>query len=247
MRGFWKLTKIELKLYFRFPVMAIITLAVPVMILLLVGSIFGNLPSTLFGGFGAVDVAVPAYTAMIIAIGTFLTVPIALSNYRERGILRRFRTTPVHRLTLLGVQMLLQFIVTLLGMLLLILIGELVFGIRFEGRVVSYLLSFSLSCLSFFSFGLVLGSLLPNVRVANLVGNVLLLPMIYLSGATIPNEVMSPELRSFQRFIPLSHVVSLLQGLWVGDAWSAHQTELVVLGCILVVSIIIAVMIFRWE
>ncbi|MCX6027137.1 MAG: ABC transporter permease [Chloroflexi bacterium] len=247
MPSFWKLTVVECKLYFRFPIMALFTLALPLMILILLGSMFGNEPSPMYGGYGSVDVSVPAYAAMIIAISAFISLPITLANYRERGILRRFRATPVSPAAVLGAQLVMQFVMTLLGMALLIVAGRLVFGLRFEGNALSVLAAFSLSCLSFFAFGMVLAGLIPSVRLASVVGNVLLQPMIYLSGATIPLEVMSPRMREFTRFIPLTHAVTLLRGLWVGDAWSEHQTELIVLSAILVVCTIVAVKVFRWE
>jgi len=131
-------------------------------------------------------------------------------------------------------------------MALLIVAGRLVYGLRFEGKALSVLGASSLSCLSFFTFGMVLASILPSVRLASVVGNVLLQPMIYLSGATIPLEVLSPRMREFIQFIPLTHVVTLLRGLWVGDTWSEHQTELMVLTAILVVCSIVAVMVFGW-
>jgi ABC-2 type transport system permease protein len=247
MQSFWKLAVVECKLYFRFPIMALFTLALPLMILILLGSIFGNEPSPLYGGYGSVDVSVPAYAAMIIAISAFISLPITLANYRERGILRRFRATPVSPAAVLGAQLVMQFLMTLLGMALLIVAGKLVYGLRFEGNALSVLAAFSLSCLSFFAFGMILAGLIPSVRLASIVGNVLLQPMIYLSGATIPLEVMSPRMREFIRFIPLTHVVTLLRGLWVGDVWSEHQTELIVLSAILVVCSIVAVKVFRWE
>lgn len=247
MRGFWKLTWIECKLYFRFPIGAIFTLALPLMVLILLGSIFGNAPSPIYGGYGSVDVSVPAYSAMVIAISALISLPVNLAIYRERGILRRFRATPVSPIAVLGAQLVMQFLMTLIGMLLLIVAGKLIFGLRFAGNVLSVLIAFLLGCLSFFSVGMILAGLIPNVRVASVVGNVLLQPMVYLSGATIPLEVMSPGMRNFIRFIPLTHVVTLLKGLWMGDAWSQHQTEVIVLGVILVVASMVAVKVFRWE
>ncbi|MCX6030599.1 MAG: ABC transporter permease [Chloroflexi bacterium] len=247
MRGFWKLIWTECKLYFRMPIMAFFTLVIPVLLVLLFGSIFGNEPSPQYGGYGTVDLSVPAYTALIIALSALISLTITLANYRERGILRRFRATPISPAAVLGAQLIMQFVITLAGMGLLVLTGKLAFGLRFDGDALSVLAAFTLSCLSFLAFGMVLAGLMPNVRVASVVGNVLLYPMIYLSGSTIPMEVMPPAMRNISRFVPLTHVVTLLQGLWKGDAWSQHQTELIVLGAILVVSSVVAVNVFRWE
>ena len=109
------------------------------------------------------------------------------------------------------------------------------------------LAAFTLGCLSFFSIGMILAGVLPNTRTGTIFGNVLLQPMVYLSGVTIPKEVMSKGMQEAIRFNPLTHVVTLMQGMWQGDAWSQHQTEVVVLGAVMVVAGIIAVKVFRWE
>jgi ABC-2 type transport system permease protein len=247
MRGFLKLTWTECKLYFRFPIGAVFTLVLPLMVLVLLGSIFGNAPSQTYGGYGSVDASVPAFTAMVIAISALISLPINLANYRERGFLRRFRASPVSPLSVLGAQLVTQFMMTLLGMLLLIAAGKLIFGLRFGGNGWSVFAAFTLGSLSIFSAGMLLAGTVSSVRVASIVGNVLLAPMVYLSGATIPMEVMSPGMRQFIRFIPLTHVVTLLKGLWFGDSWSQHLTEVIVLGAILVVASAAAVKVFRWE
>jgi ABC-2 type transport system permease protein len=246
-KSFWKLTLAELKIYFRFPIAAFFTLALCPLLLVMFGAIFGNEPSPAYGGYGYLDVTVPAYSALVIAISALVAIPIALANYRERGILRRYRATPVSPAAVLGAQLLMQFAMTLLGMLLLVMIGKVFFHLRFEGNAVSVLAAFTLGCLSFFSVGMLLAGVLPNTRAATIVGNVLLQPMVYLSGATIPLSVMSPGMRAFTRFIPLTHVVNLLTGLWRGAAWSQYQSEVVILGAILVVSGIAAIRVFRWE
>jgi ABC-2 type transport system permease protein len=247
MRGFWKLTLTEIKLYFRFPLMAFFTLVVPLMLLFLFGSIFGNEPSPEHGGYGTVDASVPAYTALIIGLSALIALPITLANYRERGILKRFRATPVSPAAVLGAQLVVQFLMTLAGMGLLVVAGKLFYGLRFDGNALSVFAAFVLSCLSFFALGLLLAGVMPNVRTGAIVGNVILYPMIYLSGATIPMEIMPAGMKVIARFIPLTYVVTLLQGLWKGETWAIHWLEPVVLSLLLVVTSILAVKFFRWE
>lgn len=247
MRGFWKLTWIECKLYFRFPIGAFFTLVLPLMLLILMGSVFGNEPSPMYGGMGSVDLSVPAYTAMVIGISALISLPINLATYRERGILRRFRATPVSPMVVLGAQLVMQLFMTMLGMLLMILAGKLFFGLRFSGNVLNVAGAFLLGCMSFFSVGMILAGILPNTRVASIVGNVLLQPMVYLSGATIPLEVMPSGLRSVVGFIPLSHVVTLLKGMWLGEAWTRHLPEVGILAGMLILGVIVSAKTFRWE
>jgi ABC-2 type transport system permease protein len=247
MKAFWKLTLVECKLYFRFPIAAFFTLGLLPMILLLLGAIFGNTPSPNFGGAGFLDVAVPGFIALVIAISALMSLPMSLTGYRERGILRRYRATPVRPAAVLGAQLVTHFAMTILGMLLLILIGKVLFHLQFAGDFAGVLAAFTLGCLSFFSIGMILAGVFPNTRVGTIVGNVILQPMVYLSGVTIPKEVMSQGMQAAIRFNPLTHVVTLLQGMWRGDAWSLHQTEVLVLGAILVVAGLLAVRLFRWE
>ena len=247
MKSFWKLTLAECKVYFRFPIAAFFTLGLLPMVLLILGAAFTNEPQPQFGGRGFLDWAVPGFIAMVIAISALMSLPMAVTTYRERGILRRYRATPVSPAAVLGAQLVTQFAMTFLGMLLLILIGRVVFNLRFEGNIANVVAAFTLGCLSFFSIGMILAGVFPNTRTGTIFGNVLLQPMIYLSGVTIPKEAMSEGMQQAIRFNPLTHVATLLQGMWRGDAWSQHQTEVVVLGIILVAAGIVAVKVFRWE
>ncbi|MBU2610204.1 MAG: ABC transporter permease [Chloroflexi bacterium] len=247
MRAFLKLTWVEIKLFFREPIGAFFTLAFPLMMLFLFGAIFGNEPSPYFGGYGSVDVSVPAYTAMIISTSGLLTLTIGMATYRENGILRRLRATPLRPQTILLAQVVVIFLMTLLGMALLVLAGKLVYHLRFDGSPLSVAAAFVLSSLSFFALGFVLAGLMPTARTAQVVGMVIFYPMIFLSGATIPLESLPDAVRSFARFLPLTHVVTLLRGLWIGEPWSQHTTEVIVLAALLVVGILVSIKTFRWE
>ncbi len=247
MNALIKLTWTELKLYFREPIGAFFTLVFPLMMLFLFGSMYGNEPSEYFNGYGSVDVSVPGYTAMIIATSALMSLTIVIAAYRENGILRRLRATPLHPQAILFAQVIVIFTMTLAGMVLLIIAGKLVYHLRFNGNPWSVALAFTFASLSFFSVGFVLAGLLPSARSAQLVGMVLLYPMIFLSGATIPLEVLPEGVRSVARFLPLTYVVNLLRGLWIGEAWSQLWMEVFVLAGLLVAGVVISVLTFRWE
>jgi ABC-2 type transport system permease protein len=242
-----KMTWIEAKLFLREPVGAFFTLVFPLMMLFLFGSIYGNIPSQYFGGRGTVDVSVPAYTAMIIATTSLVGLTITMASYREKGILRRLRTTPVSPLVVLLAQVIVLFLMTALGMLLLVVAGRLVYQMRFDGNAFSVLVGFILCCLSFFAIGFVLAGLMPTARTAQVVGMVILYPMLFLSGAGFPRELLPETILKISRFLPLTYVVTLLRGLWIGDAFSLHLSEVFVLLGILVLGVLISIKTFRWE
>lgn len=247
MKSLLKMTWMEAKLFIREPIGMFFTMVFPLMMLFLFGSIYGNKPSSLFGGRGTIDVSVPAYTAMIIGTTGLMSTAITMATYRENGILRRLRTTPISPLTVLGAQVIVLFLMTTLGMVLLVVAGELVYHMRFEGNPISVLAGFTLSSLSFFAIGFVLAGLMPTARTAQVVGMVLLYPMLFLSGAGFPRELLPEAVKQVSTFLPLTYVVDLLRGLWIGETWGQHLTAALVLAGVLVAGVLLSVKVFRWE
>ena len=247
MKSLLKMTWMETKLFLREPVGAFFTLAFPLMMLFLFGSIYGNEPTPMFGGRGTIDISVPAYTAMIVATTGLMGLTITMAAYRENGVLRRLRTTPVSPLVVLAAQVLVLFLMTTLGMLLLVVAGKLVYRMRFEGNALSVFAGFTLSSLSFFAIGFVLAGLMPTARTAQVVGMVMLYPMLFLSGAGFPTELLPEAIRKISTFLPLTYVVNLLRGLWIGETWGQHAADALILAGILVAGVLISVRTFRWE
>lgn len=99
------------------------------------------------------------------------------------------------------------------GMVLLIIAGKLVYNMRFDGDALSVLAGFMLSSLSFFSIGFILAGLMPTARTAHVVGMVLLSPMLFLSGAGFPRELLPEAIKNISTFLPLTYIVNLLRGL----------------------------------
>lgn len=247
MRGLGKLILVQMKLYLREPIATFFTIFYAPLMLILFGAIYGNKPTPMFGGRGTMDVSVPAYIGLIIATVALIGLPVSTAAARESGVLRRFRATPLHPLAYIISDILSYLLMTLVGVLLLSLTGRLAFHVRFEGNILSVLAGFLLGTLAFFALGYLVAGLAPTARLAQTVGMVLAFPMMFLSGAAMPLEVMPAGVRAFSRYIPLTHVVSLMKGLWFGESWGKHLTEVAVLvGCLLVGSAV-AARLFRWE
>jgi ABC-2 type transport system permease protein len=247
MKSFFKFTWMETKLFLREPVGAFFTLIFPLMMLFLFGSIYGNEPSEYFNGYGSVDVSVPAYTAMIVATTGLMGLTITISSYRENGVLRRMRTTPISPLMILFAQVVVLFCMTLIGMAFLIVAGKIVYQMRFDGNIFNVVVGFILSSLSFFAIGFVLAGLLPSARTAQIVGMVILYPMLFLSGAGFPRELLPESIIKISKFLPLTYVVNLLRGFWIGEGWEKHVVNVIVLTGILIVGVVISYITFKWE
>jgi len=247
MRGFPYLAWINLKLYLREPIAAFTTLAFPPLLVVIFGAMYGNQPTPMFGGFGSMDVTMPAYTGLILASVGFLGVPIIISGYRESGVLRRFRVTPMQPLTYILADVVTNLFMVLLGMVALVAVGWLLYRVRFEGDVFAVLAAVILSGLALFAVGYVIGSLAPSVRTALVIGMVVFYPMTFLSGAAIPLEVLPETVQRVAQFLPLTYAVRLLRGLWLGRSWSDYLLESAVLSGVLAVSALLAARVFRWE
>jgi ABC-2 type transport system permease protein len=247
MKSLWKMTWMEAKLFLREPMSAFFTLVFPLMYLFLFGAISGNEPTPQFGGQRTIDASIPGLTAMIICIAGLMSTTMTMSTYREKGVLRRLRTTPVSPLVVLVAQVIVVFSMTGLGMLLLVTAGKLVYHVRFEGNPFDLLAGFALSSLSFFGIGFILAGTMPTVRSAWVVGMVLLYPMLLLSGAFFTVELLPAAVQRVSAFLPLTYVVNLLRGLWTGEPWGEHLLDVGVLTGLLFLGTIISVKIFRWE
>jgi len=247
MRALRKLSVVQFKLFIREPIAAFFALAFAPLVLVLFGFIFGNEPIAEFGGRGSIDIAVPGYTGMIIGTVGLMSVPIATAARREAGVLRRFMATPLRPLTYMITDVLVYLLITMLGIVLLFVVAKLGYNVRFDGNVVSVFLAIALGAFAFMALGYVLAGVAPTARVAQVVAMVLFYPMMFLSGASIPLEVMPEGVQRAARFLPLTHVVTLVKGMWFGEPWSEHGTEVIVLAAILVCGTAVASRVFRWE
>ena len=247
MKSLLKMTWMEAKLFLREPVPAFFTLVFPLIYLFMFGIISGNEPSPQYGGQKTIDASIPGLTAVIICITGLMAIPMTITTYRENGILRRLRTTPVNPLVVLVAQVIVVFVMTTLGMLLLVAAGTLFYHVHFAGNAFSMLGGFTLSSLSFFALGFIIASSMPTVRSAWVVGMVLMYPMMFLSGAFFTVEIMPAVVQKVSAFMPLTYVVNLLSGLWFGEPWGAHLLDVGVLVGMLVLGIIISTKTFHWE
>lgn len=247
MKSLLKMSWMEGKLFLREPVGAFFTLVFPLIMLFIFGTIAGVQPVPGTNSQVPVGDLIPALIAMVIGITGLMSITITIATYRENGILRRLRTTPVSPLVVMMAQVVVVFTMTALGMLLLIVTGKLFYQVSFEGNAISMLGGFILSSLSFFGIGFILAGTLPTARTAQVVAMVLLYPMLIFSGAAWPRELMPAAVQKVSACLPLTYVVNLLRGLWMGDAWGEHLLDLGVLMVMLVAGVIVSVKTFRWE
>lgn len=245
MKALLKLTQMELKLQVREPIALFFTLAFPVMLMILFGSIFGNEADQNLGGYGQMDLSMPGYIGMIIGTIGLLNIPVTLSNYRDQGILRRLRATPLQSGAVLWAQVITQVAMSLSGIALLAIVGFQFFNLRIPTETVNLLPAILISAFGFFAVGFMLAGVLPTARAAQAVGMAILYPMLFLSGAAMPRFIMPELVQQIGKALPLTHVVILLEDLWFYGTWNVISLA-VVMG-MLVIGLFVSRLTFRWE
>lgn len=245
MRKLFAALKTESLLFLRDFYGSFFTFAFPLLMLLLYGSIYGNLPSPYFNGMGAMDVSVPAYCVMIIGVTGLMALPLTLAGYKENQIYKRFDATPAGKGTIILAQVLVNVLMTLAGFVLLLLAGRVIYNIRIDGGFFPILSALLLSIGSIFSIGFFFTAIAPNIKISSLLCYVSYFVMIFLSGATMPREMFPESLKRISDFLPMTYAVNLLQGAFRGGDIRAHTVDLLVLSAILILCTALGAFLYR--
>jgi ABC-2 type transport system permease protein len=248
-----KLTAMELRLFFREPITVVFTLALPLMILYLLGGVFGNTAGDNTGpdgivpyrGFGATNWYTAAYVAVAVAGFTLISAPTHMVEYRETGVLRRLRASAVPRWMVLASQFLTSLVIATLGAAVLLVVALAATDVDPPVNWWAFLAAYVLGAFALVSLGLALGAVMPTARAAQSAGLVLWFMLLLICGAGPPPEVLPDAMRTLGQWLPLAPVISLLQEPWLTGGWAGRQA-LVVVG-ISVASLAVAWRLFRWE
>ena len=159
-----KMSWLELKLFGREPLTVLFTTAIPVILLFILGGVFGNTPDPdVYRGVGPMDFYVPAYISLVVASLGLIGIPVHLASYRERGVLRRFRASSVGLPNILASQAAVMLVMAIVGGFLLILLAALVYDINAPVSPLLAVPAFVLSTLCFAALGVMLGSIFPRL------------------------------------------------------------------------------------
>jgi ABC-2 type transport system permease protein len=245
MNATWELIRIETKLYLREPVAVFFSMVFPFLPLLVFGTLFGRGPA--MPGFRVIDVYVPALIAMVVAYLGLMGLPIALSEYREQGVLKRYRASPLSLGRFFAAHLAVQFVLLLLVSAAVTWVADLAFGLRFVGNLALVLAVIVIGTVSLFAVGFALVGLCNSSRTTQTVGSVLFFLMLFTSGAAVPRRQFPPWLKELTDWVPLSHLVDTLTAAWVGDPLAGHYHSIAILLGIAAVAFPVARKTFRWD
>ena len=247
MRGLLQLTWLETKIFLREPLGAIGSVVVPVVMYVLLGRMLGpRIPPDRTAA-GVVGIDVPVFAALLILLSAIVSLTTIVAIYREGGILKRLRATPLRPTTILTAQVLVKLLFTAASLLLMVFAGKRYFGAAAHIPVINFTLALLVATLSTLSIGFVMASVIPTARFAQPAAAAVLYPMVAVSGLFFPIAALPPWMRAVARVLPLRFVVSLLEGMLRGDGWRAHATDVFALAIVLAVCTAVSARVFRWE
>jgi ABC-2 type transport system permease protein len=244
LRGLWRLTWIEIKVFMREPLGAVGSILMPVLLYVLFGRLGRTmLPPGALASNNFFRVNLPVLVAVLITLNAVLSLVAIISIYREGGILKRLRATPLRPWTILTAHVLVKLALTGATLCLMLLAGRRYYPVGVQFPVASFVVALVLSTVSILSIGFLIASIVPTARFAQPIGAIILYPMFVMSGLFIPLSVLPP----FLRYMPLGYAVSLLLGIWKGEPWSAHTGDVLGLAVVFVACTALSAKVFRWE
>jgi ABC-2 type transport system permease protein len=248
MRGLWKLTWIEIKIFLREPLGAFGTIGFPVLFFLLVGRAANRrFPPPTVASSSFIRVDLPVLASLLISVSAVLSLVTIISIYREGGILKRLRATPLRPQTILIAHVIVKLMLTAFTLTLMVLAGKRYYPVGVHVPLFSFTIALLISTWSILSIGFLIASIVPTARFAQPIGAIILYPMFAVSGLFMPIQSLPPILHAVTRVLPLTYAVPLLQGIWNGDAWSAHIGDIAALAVVFAVCTALSAKVFRWE
>lgn len=245
MKKFMVICNMELRLFTRDFFSFFFALVFPVLMLLLFGGIYGNTPIYDGADIRIMDISVPAYSVMVIGVTGLMSLPLTLSGYKEKKIYKRFDATPVGKKSIMLAQVLTNFVMTLIGILILIIAGKILYHIQVEGTFLSIGVSILFSIVAMFSIGFLFTAIGWDLKSTNLLCYFFLFYYAFLSGATMPDMLFPDTMKKISNLLPMTYAVDLMQGVFAGDNLSLHGTELFILGLVTIICIAVGVILYR--
>lgn len=230
-----KLTWVELKLLLREPFAVIFTFVFPLVTLVVISGSFSIEDADAdFGGAAPWDYYLAAYIAVVIGAVGMIALPVHLAAYAERGILRRFRASSIPTWSVLCAQVLVGFLMMVIGGIVLVIASRLIYDASLPEQPSQVLIGFVVGAVAFLALGLLIAMITRNARAAQAAGMILFFPSFLLSGAGPPPSVMSDGMQKVSDVIPLTFVVRAIQDPWIGEG--ADITSLALLAVITVIA-----------
>ncbi len=246
MKQFMKLLEIEFKLGLRCPDVIVFGIVMPVGIFFLIAVTGGNQVAQ-GGGITYLQSAFAALMCVGICANAFMSIPLTISDYRDKKVLKHFFVTPVSPIVLLAAQLVKTAIIATLSAILVVLSAVFFYQYEMPGNPLLFVGAYLLVMVSMFSLGLMIASVAKSIKVANVVASCVYFPMLFLSGATIPFEIFPTIVQKLGNVLPLTYGIRLLKDVSLGIYNQDMYLSISLLVGFSIVGIVVSVVSFKWS
>ncbi len=247
MRGLWNLTWLEIKIFAREPLGFLSTILFPVVMFVVLGRSLSGRAASSDRVREFVSADLPVFAVTLMALNAVLSLVTIIAIYRESGILKRLRATPLRPHTILAAHVMVKLIFTAVTLVLMALAGRRFYPLPLDVAWFSFGIALIVSTISILSVGFLVASLVRTARFAQPVGTLVLYPMLGVSGLFMPIAALPAWLQPIAYVLPLRPAVSLLRGIWVGEGWLAHVGDIAGLALVFAISVALSSRLFKWE
>ena len=247
MKAFRALLKTEIRLSLRGMDMFIFAICMPVVVVIILGAVFGNKPAFDGAEHTFLEQSFGAVSTIAICAGGVMGLPLVISDYRSRKILKRFKVTPISPALILAVQVVIYALYSIVSLILVYATGAIFLGYQLYGSWLQFLGAYLLVMLSMFSIGLLVGGIAPNIKIASVAASLLYFPMLIFSGATLPYEVMPVALQKVADILPLTQGIKLLKAASLGLPIDSVFIPVLVMIVIAIICTTVSLRFFKWE
>lgn len=244
---FGKMLKIEGKLSIRDMNMVIFAIIMPVVILIILGFIYGNKPAFEGADYSFIEQSFGALSTIAICAGGLMGLPILISDYRERKILKRFKVTPISPTMILFVHLMIYTIYSAVSVVLLWVFAKLFWNFVMRGSYLTFFIGWLVVLMSIFSIGILVGGIARNSKTASVIASVMYFPMLVFSGATVPYEIMPVQVQKVANIMPLTQGIKILKAATLGTEINNVLIPIIIMVLITIICVGMAIKFFRWE
>ncbi|RRS00511.1 ABC transporter permease [Glycomyces terrestris] len=244
MSSFMKLVQAEARLFVRDTTALVVGLLLPAVILLGLGAVpMLREPSPEMGGIRFIDYFAPSMIVMSVGVVGLTNLPTVMAGYRERGVLRRMRTTPVHPAKLLSAQLVVNVGAALVSSLLVIVAGRIAYGVPLPESPLWFALAFVLGITAVFALGMLVAATAATSRAASGIASVLFMSTMFFGGVYLPRFMLPDAVARIGDFVPPG--VQTLLDSWNGETPAA--LPLLVMAATALAAGTASARIFKWE
>jgi ABC-2 type transport system permease protein len=242
---FLREVRVQQKLFWRSREAAFFTFLLPIIFLLLLGSVYGDEEIDGINGSTYLLSGLLGYGVVATA---FAGLAISLVLRRESGVLKRVRGTPLPTVVYLSAVIASTLVVIAANAVAQLLVARFVLDARWPASLGGLALALLLGALVFAALGIALTGAMRSAEGSSALVNAIYLPLTFISGVFFSTEGLPGFLQAIADVSPLTYLLDLIRSLVLeGDAVYDSADSLLVLGAWGLAGLVVAVRVFRWE